>query len=286
VNRRRFEIRLENDKVELEGRSENPHFKDRLEIDLETHNDNDRLFELEVRYRSETDDTAESELRFRFRLESILEFEDNSPADGGFNRGEEISTYTGPKTWNAWTQAVTSQGDVLTYSFTAQTVDGVITIVAHVTSGPTGTYDANGVKFDLAINNFPFTSPDSTGLAFITRLITEARVESDGDTSESSSSSSTAHAKRSDDSEDHLEIHDDNVLGRFGVLGRFVWVNALQASNGSVVVHAGTPTKGDGNYELIFWVNEHSDSYEWDPELRVDYTGSAGTLSSWLSYLF
>jgi hypothetical protein len=201
-------------------------------------------------------------------LIKIVEFVDDSPANGRFDAGEEVSFYHSPKIWLPWTETVGQIGSAKIHNFTAATKDGVIRIIAHIASRTTGEFDVNGIKFDLEINNFPFKQSTSTGLAFITEIISDSRVE-DG------------HRENTDG------MHRRNAGGRHqdikvieqlaAVTGRFVWVDSIDITgnnrNDTVTVHAGTP-KAKGrrhNYELNFWVNERADRYFWDPELKVDY---------------
>jgi len=297
VNKRQFDFEyVQPTQVLIQAESRNSDFNDSLEITLLTEGaPSGSLFEVEVGYHPPDLLTEAPQLQFTFQLASIVEFAD---ANGNrmYDTGEEVATYGGPKSWNAWAQANTQLPDgTVVYDFTAQTIDQVLTIVAHFATQPTGDYDPNSCEFDIEIHNFPWLdgldAHPSHQVALVARLVTDSLVQQQAPSQNGSDSSSELLPVQDLDDLDQVLITQPNVFGQYGVLGKFLWVTSFDAessASSSDVAHilTGPLTRGVGEYELVFSIDLHMLDFVWDPELTVDYTASAGVVAgSWLSFV-
>ncbi len=264
---REVEVEHEDDKVQIKSELKNGENKDKIEFELKQ----DDGVEFKLKYSTETA-SNETEMKFKVKFRSIVEYSENNSVVG-YQDAEFVSMY---KLKDQSFEPIAYTTGTNLHIFTLTTTDGVFTIIAKISGSISedgnATLTPNSIKFDVILNNFPYTQSDSS-LALETRLKTEFERKIDADTDE-----------------EEAGFGSDETQVGFGTTGFFSWANTADADGTTVEVVTSSIMdlddddekehdleEGETTEKLWFsFIATNATKIFWDPKVGVE---SQGTLS-------
>lgn len=207
---------------------------------------------------------------FELRVFKLIEF---VPVDLslGFQPTVDEVVQTFPQDNDHWTWADIERASGEGYeTFTLKSQDETFELIGRVSGNGTNTLSPDAIKFDIAINSFPYQRNDSA-------LALYCRVESDTDIKEIERKDQEAVPEgvvQDQQGEEVLPIE----LGGSGPKGKFGWIKYFRDQNGKNHTIRSRPdlsnsTKKSKGVYFTFSTLEQGD-FLWDPELGVDYSDS------------
>jgi len=144
-----------------------------------------KLF-IKYRYSDSDDDDEDYRLQFSLRLDHLIEYEENGDDDDGYQPDEDRLVQTVSfkgTTFSDWVGTTDSNGARAYY-----TSNGVFGFTAHVSERSYNADDhdhtrimPDEVKFDVAIESFPWLSQGESHVAVVAMVQSSMRISRDGD---------------------------------------------------------------------------------------------------------
>lgn len=272
---REVEVKKDNDKFEVESENKCKGIKDKWEVEMNAKNE---YVDIEFNYRfsnrtksGEAITRSKTSNKFDVRLEKFIEYEPATPG-AAYEKGvsKVISEYPQNKwEWLDFVYSGEEGGDSHTANLT--TADGVFTVMLYVESdqATSNGKPANGVKFDVIVNSFPYTK-EGTMLALQARVQTVEKIKE--------------FEKVPTDS---LEV--DAEAGDETPTSKFAWVKTYEKKDktpGNILVSADQgATKGNKAMFFSFSGSETHQDLVWDPEASVAYPPTNSAVHSFGSAL-
>jgi len=230
--------------------------------------------------------------RFRINLYEIVEWKpvnegdvynpNNSTVVGGYNIGNSGWKQFDGKTFKISSKTV---GEEKLFTFEASTVDGVFTVRGHAAGKALSdnklSLNANKVKFDYIINNYPYSGKDGeTSLALkakiMSRMLPHTKTVSDGGEltiSNANNANATAVA---------FFNWDSNVSIDGGETVKVV-SSSLNAAEDPFQLESG---EQENKVYFSLQTTKHSKVITWDPSMGVNPNSSSMAVLSFMAVMF
>ena len=236
-NRRKLEIETSDNEVQIESSLEVDGISNEFKVKIQTEDEG-----LKIKFEFEIDnETLETEIEYKIVLSEIIEFIDTS-ADGFYNDSvdQEIQILKLDE-FKPIVYATEVIANDTVHIFTVETIDGVFSATAYVTTEFTVVNDIivapTQLKVDFGIHNFNYTEPDSV-LALKVKFESEFEVDYEHD----------------DETEDEEFEHADNEqeveIAAGDYIGFFSWIETAMVDGVEQVVKATPIETSEGENKM------------------------------------
>ncbi len=253
--KRKVEVKLEGDKVEIESKFEKEdalgEIENKFKIEFETGEE----VEIKLEYEQESETAEgefETELEQEVEFDSIIEFVDSNN-NSIFDKGEEVFVYSlDRRSFNpiSYTTGITVN-NVTEHIISTQTTDGVLKITLHAVGEFANIENQlvkpTEIKIDLEINNFPYTN-DSSKLAMKIKIESTMEIETE---------------KRAEGGEEEVKIKSTSNFEGFFSWKKTALIDGVEKE----VLSTSLEQDPDEDSEEIYLIYERGNSIIHDPKI-------------------